>query len=168
MPWWGSVALDVSLRCGTGNLLQTASNPAAHAMHLLCLVAMKLLRIEDIREVTVAPDGWELASENGWGYLALVSLQETGHLAQIIRVPRDTERLEFRNEIDESIASFVEDTSTVEYAENFLEWHWYVQTPLGAQSFWSDFNAQVNKRLVSSAPLPEETYQAMLQALTVL
>ena len=129
---------------------------------------MKTLHIDEVQEVDVAPDGWELTSENGWGYLALVSLQESGQLSKIVRVPRAAAGVEFREIIDESISSYVEDTAEVRYAKNFLEWEWYFQKPQGSENFWADLNSEVYKRVESEAPLPEENYQAMLQAVGAL
>lgn len=129
---------------------------------------MKTLNVDAVKEVDVAPDGWELTSENWWGYLALVSLQESGQLSRIVRVPRAAANVEFREIIDDSISSYVEDTADVRYAKNFLEWEWYFQKPHGSENFWADLNSEVYKRVKSEAPLPEENYQAMLQAVGAL
>lgn len=129
---------------------------------------MKTLHIDEIQEVDVAPDGWELASENGWGYLALVSLQESGRLSKIVRVPRAAEDVDARDIVDDAISSYVEDTADIRYAENFLEWEWYFQKPHGSKNFWAELNSEVYKRVRSKAPLPEENYQAMLQAVSSL
>jgi len=123
---------------------------------------MKILQIDNVKQSKTAPNGWVQASDNGWGYLTLMGLQESGLLAKVTRVPRNALESYARAIIDESISSYVEDTDELGYATNFLQWQWYFQAPSGSTNFWAEFSSEVYSRIFSEAPLPEENYQAIL------
>lgn len=129
---------------------------------------MSILRIEDVEQAASFPESMEMATENVWGYLLLLCLQESGHGSRIVRVSREQEPIEYRTEIDEGIRSHIADVDGVDYAPGFLDWAWYFQAPGPWISFWSRLADAMEPLLASEAPTPTENYQAMKQAVAAL
>lgn len=148
--------------------LETFQQLSKNAEQVGYPVAMKTLPISEISEVGQAPVGWEEASENGWGYLTLIALQESGYLSKIVRIRRVAPHSEYRDVIDEALQSYVEDTHGVSYAKNFLELQWHFQPQQNSKNFWAELSTEVYARINSKAPSAEENYQGILAAVAVL
>ncbi|MCO1339386.1 hypothetical protein BJH93_10860 [Kocuria polaris] len=126
---------------------------------------MSILKVAETQVMQGAPEGWIPASENGWGYLTLLELQQAGHTDLIARTSREGEEQEYRIEIDVEIASYVEEAGAT-YAPAFLDWTWYFRLPINGNHVWGVVNDTLAEFRLP--PEPNDVREAMKEAIEEL